>query len=136
MRSSHGASNLLYNYRAKMGDGARDLVLAICALALIELAAPQLDMAVSYPDRINRGFVTLTCTNSNRIIPLPGAKFQRNGSLLTSDLVTALTDEGNGQVTFNFTQDQEGYFRCVHNGETSREIGLTGSKFMCWISVG
>ena len=107
----------------------------ICALVVVDLAtAEQLELVVAYPDMSNRGRVTLTCMVGLR--RLAGAVFQKNGSTLTqgtaSDHVTSLTIEGDGVVTITFTQDQEGFFRCVGpppgDSRMSPEIGLAGNE--------
>ena len=113
-----------------MMEGPRVFVQVICAtLVVVELAAAQLEMGVLYPDSGNRSHVWLRCMRSNGSnMGLPGAQFSRNGSLLTAEDVTSLTDAGNGEVTFIFTQAQEGFFRCVHEGQMSPEIGLAGNS--------
>ena len=106
----------------------------ICALVVVDLAtAQQLELDVEYPDMSNRGRVTLTCRDGLR--GLAGAVFQKDEVTLTqgtdSDQVTSLTNEADGVVTITFTQDQEGFFRCVAPQDDSRmspEIGLAGNE--------
>ena len=117
-----------------MMESTRVLVKVICALAVLELAAAELDMDVEYPDMpINRSRVMLTCRNGLR--PLSGAQFEKDGVPLApgqaNNQVISLTNEGDGEVTFTFTQAQEGNFRCAGGGEMSDPIGLTGNDIGC-----
>ena len=124
-----------------MMKGARVLVKVICVLAVAELAAAVLQMEVVYPDGTsNPSCVRLICRNDTTLRRVSDAQFQKNGVPLSQgpgrDQVTSLV-EGDGEVTFTFTQDQEGIFRCVHNDEMSQEINLTGnaSGYICCLHV-
>ena len=114
-------------------ESARVLMKVICVLAVLQLAAAQLVISADYPGGTsNRSHVTLTCRNG--IIPISDAQFQKDGIPLTqgsaNNQVTSLI-EGDDQVTFTFTQAQEGMFRCVGDGEMSPEIGLAGNDSKC-----
>ena len=117
-----------------MMEGAHVLVKVICVLAVAELAAARLRMDVDYPDGTsNPNRVKLTCRDD--LIPLRGAQFEKNGVRLTpgqdNDQVTTLMPGGDGEVTFTFTQAQEGNFSCVGDGKMSDPIGLTGNDNGC-----
>ena len=118
-----------------MMESACVLVKVICALAALELAAAGLEIDVEYPDMpINRSHVMLTCRDG--LIPLSGARFEKDGAPLApgednNQVISLRTTEDDGEVTFNFTQAQEGNFRCVGGGEMSDPIGLTGNDSGC-----
>ena len=117
-----------------MMKGARVLVKVICVLT-VALAAAELQMDVEYPDGTsNRNRVRLICRNEITLRRVSDARFQKYVTFLTqgsaSIQVTTLV-EGDGEVTFTFTQAQEGLFRCVHNDEESEWIGLTGNDSGC-----
>ena len=88
------------------------------------------EMTVEYLDGIsNRNGVRLICKDET-LRRVSDAEFQKNGTLLSQgpgrDQVTSLV-EGNGEVTFTFTQGQEGFFRCIYENVSSSEIGLAGN---------
>ena len=104
---------------------SRMVMVLICLFALMELTAAQPQLNVAYPELDNQNYsvVTLSCQES--AFPLVNAIYQRNGAGLGTVVnVIELTDE---EVTFVFTQEQEGWFRC--GGSTtdfSTAIGLAG----------
>ena len=86
---------------------------------------------MNYPDASNRSFVELTCsliTDSNSQVN--GAKFERDNELITSDNVTIIQINGS-MISFYFTQEQEGWFRCTTSDavDISTAIGLAGDYF-------
>ena len=105
------------------------LLQLVCALNVASFATAQIAMDVNYPAVENRNLVKLTCIDG--LIPLSGAQFLKDGVPLTqgsaSHQVSTLTNEGDGEVTFTFTQAQEGSFRCSANGQTSPAIALAGT---------
>ena len=107
-------------------EGVRVLLQVIFAL---NVATAQIAMRVDYPAVENRNQVKLTCTSGLNL--LRGAQFLKDGVPLTegsaSHQVSTLTSEADGEVTFTFTQAQEGLFRCSAKDQTSPEIGLAGA---------
>ena len=87
---------------------------------------PQLD--VQYPDNNNYSLVKLTCLRGT--LPQTDAEFFKDGTILTSGSeshqATILNSTDSGEITFLFTQDQEGYFSCHSRNHSSDEIGLAG----------
>ena len=86
---------------------------------------------MNYPDANNRSFVELTCSlinNSNSRVN--GAKFERDAELITSDNVTII-QINDSMISFSFTQEQEGWFRCTTSDavDISTAIGLAGGYF-------
>ena len=101
-------------------------MVVICLFALMELTAALPQLNVVYPDNQNHSVVTLSCQESAiSAIFVQNAIYQKNGM----DLGTVvneidLTDE---DVTFVFTQEQEGWFRCgPSTSNLSPDIGLAG----------
>ena len=88
-------------------------------------AEPQLD--VDYPDVNNYSLVKLTCLREN--LPQSDAEFFKDGTILTSGSEShqvTINSTGSGEITFSFTQEQEGYFSCHSRDRSSDEIGLAG----------
>ena len=103
-------------------------MVVICWFALMELTAalPQLNVAYPELDNQNHSVVTLSCRESAiSAIFVQNAIHQRNGAGLGTVVnVIDLTDE---DVTFVFTQEQEGWFTCGPNtNNMSPSIGLAG----------
>ena len=90
---------------------------------------PRLD--VEYPDVNNYSLVKLTCLREN--LPQSDAEFFKDGTILTSGSgshqVTILS-RGSGEITFSFTQEQDGYFGCYSRNHSSDEIGLAGISYV------
>ena len=86
---------------------------------------------MNYPDARNRSFVELTCSliaDSNS--QMNGAKFERDNELITSDNeLVNIVQINDSMIKFSFTQDQEGWFRCITSDavDLSRAIGLAGT---------
>ena len=103
-------------------------MVVICLFALMELTAAQPQLNVAYPERDNQRYsvVTLSCQESAIFaIFVQNAIYQRNGADLGTVVnVIDLTDE---DVTFFFTQEQEGWFTCgLSTNNMSPSIGLAG----------
>ena len=91
-------------------------------------------LSVQYPAVSgNYSVVTLTCRDAfgNK---LSGAEFLKNGTLLTSGpeshQVTIINDTGDGEISFSFTQEQEGVFSCGKGENVSAGIGLAGKNLV------
>ena len=72
----------------------------------------------------------LTCLREN--LPQSDAEFFKDGTPLTSGSEShqvTITSTGSGEITFSFTQEQEGYFSCRSRGRFSDEIGLAGIPY-------
>ena len=108
---------------------------AVCVLQV----ALAVELRVEYPlvDAVsadgNYSVVTLSCLRNTLGEPLQRdqfpATFLRNGSVITpnSSLVT-VTSGGSENISFVFTQEQEGEFSCrTALGEVSNTVGLAGS---------
>ena len=89
---------------------------------------------MNYPDATNKSFVELTCSliadgfNS----PVNDVNFERDNELITSknELVNII-QINESMISFSFTQDQEGWFRCTTSdaANISSAIALTGGYF-------
>ena len=107
---------------------SRMVMVVICLFALMELTAARPQLNVDYPERDNQNYsvVTLSCRDAaSSAFFVQNAIYQRNGvDLGTVVNVIDLTDE---DVTFVFTQEQEGWFTCGPNtNNMSPSIGLAG----------
>ena len=97
-------------------------------------SVPQLE--VQYPDFNNYTLVKLSCLRENR--PQSDAEFFKNGTSLTSGSGShqvTVNSTGSGEITFSFTQEQEGYFSCHSRGHSSDEIGLAGILYSIHITM-
>ena len=90
---------------------------------------------MNYPDANNRSFVELTCgliaNNNYSISQVNGAKYERDNELITSnnEVVNSIY-ENEYMISFFFTQDQEGWFRCTTDDVAiSSAIALAGGYF-------
>ena len=89
---------------------------------------------MNYPDASNRSFVELTCrliANNYSISQVNVAKYERDNELITSnnELVNIIY-ENEYMISFFFTQDQEGWFRCTTDAVViSSAIALAGGYF-------
>ena len=117
---------------ARVLEGVRTstmVTVVICLFVLMELTAAQPQLNVVYPERDdnqNYSVVTLSCQESAiSAILVQNAIYQRNGAGLGTVVnVIDLTVE---DVTFVFTQEQEGWFTCGPNtNNMSPSIGLAG----------
>ena len=119
---------------ARLLEGVRTsrmVMVVICLFALMELTAAQPQLNVVYPDNQNHSVVTLSCRESAiSAIFVENAIYQRNGADLgtvvnvLNSSIYDLTDE---EVTFVFTQEQEGWFTCgLSTNNMSPSIGLAG----------
>ena len=70
----------------------------------------------------------LTCSpNANSDSQVNGVKFERDNELITSDNgLVHIIQSDNSMISFFFTQDQEGWFRCTTSDDISRAIALAG----------
>ena len=106
------------------------VVSVICALVVVDSAAADLDLNVFYLEEENYSAVRLTCTGGG--LTVTNAEFLKDGDLITStsNLVT-VTNIGSGEISFTFTQQQEGMFSCRSGGgaggDESEKIGLAGT---------
>ena len=88
---------------------------------------------MNYPDASNRSFVELTCSliadGFNSLVN--DSKFERDNELITSDNVTII-QINDSMISFSFTQDQEGWFRCTTSDavDISSAIGLAGGYIL------
>ena len=92
-----------------------------------------LQLTITYPDASNRSFVELTCLIADALnSPVNDAKFERDNQLITtnSELVNII-QTSESMISFSFTQDQEGWFRCTTSEavDTSNAIALAGELF-------
>ena len=116
-----------------MKEGAGVLVQVVCALVAVDLAAAVIKLNVFYPEREEENYsaVRLTCTEGG--LTVTNAEFLKDGDLITStsNLVT-VTNIGSGEISFTFTQQQEGTFSCRRGsgGDESEKIGLAGIKLL------
>lgn len=112
-------------------------ILVICAqIVAVHLAsaAVQLFLGVEYPEegRGNYSVVKLTCRDV--LFLEENAEFLKDGVVLTSGPAShqvTITNTGNGEISFIFTQQQEGNFSCRRGGDVSEEIGLAGIIIKC-----
>ena len=112
---------------------------AVCVFVLVLVAAVRLGEAIvlqaTYPEADentktgNFGVVTLTCSDAFEIPDATTVFFERNEASITEgpNPVTVI-DSQRTSVTFSFTQNQEGNFRCrtASPAETSQTVGLAG----------
>ena len=75
----------------------------------------------------------LTCLIADALnSPVNDAKFERDNQLITtnSELVNII-QTSESMISFSFTQDQEGWFRCTTSDavDTSNAIALAGELF-------
>ena len=78
----------------------------------------------------------LTCLREN--LPQSDAEFRKDEANLTSGSEShqvAINSTGSGEITFSFTQEQEGYFSCHSRGHSSDEIGLAGIPYNIHVCV-
>ena len=108
---------------------SRMVMVVICLFALMELTAAQPQLNVDYPEGDNQNYsvVTLSCRDAAFFVQ--NAVYQRNGADLGAVVnVIDLTDE---EVTFVFTQEQEGWFTCgTSPNNLSPSIGLAGRSYL------
>ena len=106
------------------------VVSVICALVAVDSAAAVVRLNVFYPEREEENYsaVRLTCTEGG--LTVTNVEFLKDGDLITStsNLVT-VTNIGSGEISFTFTQQQEGMFSCRRGGggDESEKIGLAGT---------
>ena len=85
---------------------------------------------MEYPDVKNYSLVKLTC--QREILPQDDAEFFKDGAILTtgseSHQVT-INSTDSGEITFSFTQEQDGYFSCHSRNHSSAVIGLAGIHY-------
>ena len=74
-----------------------------------------LQLTVIYPDASNKGFVELTCLIGDAFnSPVNDAQFERDNQLITSNSeLVNIIQINESIISFSFTQDQEGWFRCT-----------------------
>ena len=94
-------------------------------LVLVDLTAAIDQLNVAYPERDNQNYSVVTLSCQDGAFFVENAIYQRNGvDLETQVLVIDETDE---EVTFVFTQDQEGWFTCGGStSDISPSVGLAG----------
>ena len=98
----------------------------LLSLHLFPPVGPRL--LVDYPHDNSRSLVHLRCVSGGSS-PLGGAVFFKDGVVLTSGPgrhQVSVTSDGDGEVEFTFTPEQEGDFYCQSNGQTSIVISLAG----------
>ena len=86
---------------------------------------------MNHPDASNRSVVELTCSRiTDSDSQVNSAQFERDNDLITSDNVTII-QINDSMISFSFTQDQEGWFRCITSDavDISTAIGLAGGYF-------
>ena len=117
-----------------MTEGTRFFVQVICALVAVDLAAAFIRLNVDYPEREEENYsvVRLTCTEGG--LTVTNAEFLKDGDLITStsNLVT-VTNIGSGEISFTFTQQQEGMFSCRRGSggdESEKTVGLAGIRLL------
>ena len=118
---------------ARLLEGVCTSTVVICLFALMELTAALPQLNVVYPERDNKNYsvVTLSCRDAaSSAFFVQNAIYQRNGADLgtvvnvLNSSIYDLTDE---EVTFVFTQEQEGWFTCgLGTNNMSPSIGLAG----------
>lgn len=114
---------------------ALDLLLIIgelcwgTCLAMASFSGAQVELHVSYPEPVNYSVVMLACTDEFGVRQ-DDVEFLKNGHVLNSgsskDQVT-VTNTSYGEITFTFSQAQEGLFSCRSGSRMSSEIGLAGT---------
>ena len=111
------------------------LLRVISILIAVKLSDTSVLLTVAYPEvdlskrTGNFSIVTLSCMDG--AFPLPSGNdvdFLQNGTSFTSgtELVTVTDADTFDEISFVFTQAQEGFFRCSSGGQTSARIGLAG----------
>ena len=89
-------------------------------------------LGVQYPVSGNYSVVRATCRDVSGD-KLSSAEFLKNGTVLTSGperhQVTISNDTGDGEISFSFTQEQEGVFSCRKGENVSAGIGLAGKNY-------
>ena len=100
-------------------------MVVICLFALMELTAALPQLNVVYPEHDNQNYRVVTLSCRDAVFFVQNAIYRRNGADLGAVVnVTDLTDE---DVTFFFTQEQEGWFTCgPSTNNMSPSIGLAG----------
>ena len=94
------------------------------------VASAQLRIAHSYTLDGNFSYVALTCLDG--ALPAQGAEFQLNATDI-EEIIHDVSHDGNGTISFLFTQDQEGEFRCSRNETVSNGIALAGILRACML---
>lgn len=85
-------------------------------------------LQVEYPVNGNYSVVRVTCRDLVGD-KLNGAEFLKNGTVLTSGPAShqvTITERGDGELSFIFTQEQEGVFSCGGEDSMSAGVGLAG----------
>ena len=92
----------------------------------MELTAALPQLNVDYPERDNQNYSVVTLSCRDGAFSVQNAVYQRNGDDLGA--VVNVTDETDEEVTFVFTQQQEGWFRCGRSTSNLSpvSIGLAG----------
>lgn len=101
-------------------------LITVVILYLIQLGPVRLSL--HYPVSGNYSVVHATCRDMLGL-RVDGAMFLKNGTLLTSGSAShqvIITGKGGGEISFVFTQAQEGVFSCRKRERTSEGIQLTG----------
>lgn len=101
------------------------------AMCVVSFTAA-LNLIVTYPEPKNFSVVKLTCQDDSGI-PLNNSeslRFLKNGTQLTSGSEShqvTINMTSTDDITFSFTQEQEGFFSCTRpRANASDEIGLAG----------
>lgn len=115
------------------GVAVRELLRVLVALIMVSFfARAQVELRVSYPEPANYSVVMLACTDEFGVRQ-NDVEFLKNGLVLNSgsskDQVT-VTNTSCGEITFTFSQAQEGLFSCRSGSIMSSEIGLAGTLCM------
>ena len=112
-----------------MKEGA-GVVAVVCALVAVDLTDAIIKLNVIYPEE-NYSVVRLTCTEGG--FTVTNAEFLKDGVALTSTSnLVIVTNIDSGEISFTFTQQQEGMFSCRSGGggDESVKIGLAGIKLL------
>lgn len=112
------------------GIAARELLRVLLALIMASFfTGAQVELHVSYPEPGNYSVVMLACTDEFGVRQ-DDVEFLKNGLVLnsgTSNNEVTVTNTSRGEISFTFSQAQEGFFSCRSGSRMSSEIGLAGS---------